>query len=724
MSSASNSQGPRRSGGRPARGGAGRSGGRRRAKAAWSRKKKALVGALSALVIMVGAPFVAFMIAYVMADVPQPEELVNKQVSTIYADDSSTELARIVPQEGNREQVSIDRVPDSLKHAVLAAEDREFYTNPGFSVTGFARAIKGQITGDSSAGGGSTITQQYVKNAMVGNDRSYKRKLRELVYSAKMANEWPKDDVLSAYLNTIYFGRNSYGVAAASEAYFGKPLDQLTPAESAVLAASIQRPSSLDPWTNREEAEQRWNYVLDGMEQEGWLTPQERAEQVYPETIDPNNSQAFTQAEGTNGLIKNQVMAELSTLGISEQDVETKGLRITTTIRPKDQYAAVDSVREQMAQRPDDPSLRAAVVSVEPKTGAIRAYYGGEDPNGWDYANSGLQTGSTFKVFGLAAALQQGIPLSQGYSSAPVQMGDATVNNVEGNDCGFCSIQEALKRSHNTSFIRLEHDLDNGAQDVADMAHALGVAKQIPGFDQTLTHDGGSPEDGIILGQYESRPLDMAVALATLADQGVWHQPYLVQKITTQAGDVLYEHEATEGERRVSAKVANNVIAAMGPIAAYSNNNQLAGGRVSAAKTGTTQLGDTGQNKDAWMIGATPQLATAVWVGTADNSALTNSSGGLMYGSGMPARIWKSTMDQALEGEPNEDFPEPKDMGYSSTPYVYAPPSSGGNNDASEEEAPAEEMPVDVPPVEEAPAAPPADTIELAPGIVIPNIFG
>ena len=191
---------------------------------------------------MVGAPFVAFMIAYVMADVPQPEELVNKQVSTIYADDSSTELARIVPQEGNREQVSIDRVPDSLKHAVLAAEDREFYTNPGFSVTGFARAIKGQITGDSSAGGGSTITQQYVKNAMVGNDRSYKRKLRELVYSAKMANEWPKDDVLSAYLNTIYFGRNSYGVAAASEAYFGKPLDQLTPAEAAVLAAC--KPSS------------------------------------------------------------------------------------------------------------------------------------------------------------------------------------------------------------------------------------------------------------------------------------------------------------------------------------------------------------------------------------------------------------------------------------------------------------------------------------------------
>ncbi|PRQ11108.1 penicillin-binding protein [Corynebacterium sp. 13CS0277] len=666
---------------------------------------------------MILAPVGAFAIAYAAATVPQPGELVTKQVSNIYAADGTTEIARIVPPEGNREQVTIDQIPQSLRDAVLAAEDREFYTNRGFSVSGFARAIKGQLTGDDSAGGGSTITQQYVKNAVVGNDRSYKRKLKELVYSAKMANEWTKDEVLQAYLNTIYFGRNSYGVAAAAQAYFGKPLQDLTFEESAVLAASIQRPSTLDPWTNREEAEQRWNYVLDGMVETGALTPEQRAAAVYPEVIDPALNQAFTQADGTNGLIKNQVIAELAAHGISETDVETRGLKVTTTISPQDQDAALAAVHNNL--EPLKPETRAAVVAIEPKTGAVRAYYGGEDPNGWDYANAGLQTGSTFKIFGLAAALQQGIPLSQAYSSAPVTTGDVTVTNVEGDDCGYCSIQEALKRSHNTSFIRLENDLENGPQDVADMAHALGVARELPGVGATLTENGGEPYQGIILGQYQSRPFDMAVALATLSNEGVWHEPYFVEKVEDATGEVLYEHKPSEGERRVSANVANNVVAAMGPIAAYSNGNSLAGGRTSASKTGTAQLGDTGQNKDAWMIGSTPQLATAVWVGTEDNSPLLNSWGGLMYGSSTPARIWKATMDGALEGADYEEFPTPKGLGYSSVPYVYYEPTPTYNNTPAPadtpEEAPAAEAPIEV---YEPPA--PAD-VEIAPGFVIPG---
>ncbi|WP_425429709.1 transglycosylase domain-containing protein [Corynebacterium aquilae] len=685
-----------------------------------STKKKVLIALAIVFAAMIILPIGAFAVAYSAATVPTPGQLVTKQVSNIYASDGTTEIARIVPPEGNREQVTIDQIPQSLRDAVLAAEDREFYTNRGFSVTGFARAIKGQITGDDSAGGGSTITQQYVKNAVVGNDRSYKRKIKELVYSAKMANEWSKDEVLQAYLNTIYFGRNSYGVAAAAQAYFGKPLADLTFEESAVLAASIQRPSSLDPWTNREEAEARWNYVLDGMVQIGAITPEQRAAAVYPEVIDPANNRAFTQAEGTNGLIKNRVIAELAEHGISEEDVETRGLKVTTTINPVDQEAAVNAVHSNL--EPLKPETRAAVVSIEPKTGAVRAYYGGDDPNGWDYANAGLQTGSTFKIFGLAAALQQGIPLSQAYSSAPVTTGDVTVNNVEGNDCGFCSIQEALKRSHNTSFIRLQNDLRHGPQDVADMAHALGVARSLPGIDQTLTENGAEPYQGIILGQYQSRPFDMAIALATLSDEGVWHQPYFVQKVEDAKGEVLYEHKESEGERRVSANVANNVVAAMGPIAAYSNGNALAGGRISAAKTGTVQLGDTGQNKDAWMIGSTPQLATAVWVGTEDNSALLNSWGGLMYGSNTPARIWKATMDGALADQPYEEFPTPKGLGFSTVPYVYQPPAAPTYNSPAptDEQQPAEEAPVEEAPAPVAPEAPPAD-VEIAPGLVIPG---
>lgn len=220
------------------------------------RSKKSLWGTIAAIIaVAIAIPTFILGSMYVAADVPEPEELANKQISLILASDGSSELARVVPAEGNRTTVSIDQIPQPLIHAVLAAEDREFYTNRGYSLTGFARAALGQIRGDASAGGGSTITQQYVKNTVVGNEHSIKRKIHELIYSAKMTKEWSKDEILAAYLNTIYFGRNSYGVAAASKAYFGKDLSELGPAESAVLAASIQRPSQLDPWTNRAAAE-------------------------------------------------------------------------------------------------------------------------------------------------------------------------------------------------------------------------------------------------------------------------------------------------------------------------------------------------------------------------------------------------------------------------------------------------------------------------------------
>ena len=426
-------------------------------------------GILAAVVIL---PILGFMVAYLLADVPEPEELTSAQVSQIYAADNETELARIVPPDGNRRQVALEEIPQGVQDAVLAAEDREFWTNPGFSITGFGRAVLGQITGDASAGGGSTITQQYVKNALVGNEHSLARKARELVYSTKMANEWTKEEVLAAYLNTVYFGRNAYGVEAAANAYFDKHVSDLTSEEGAVLAAAIQRPSELDPWVNREESEARWNYVMDGMVESGTIPAEQRAAAVYPEVQDPANYSAYTEASGPNGMIKNQVISELETVGLTEEDVTTRGLRVTTTIDPQAQQAALDAVYGNMEGAAE--SLRTAVVSVDPRSGAVRAYYGGEDPSGWDYANAGLQTGSTFKIFGLAAALQQGIPLSAAYSSEPVTLpGGIPVGNVGGESCGTCSISEALKRSLNTSFIRLQDDLENKTQDTADMALSL-----------------------------------------------------------------------------------------------------------------------------------------------------------------------------------------------------------------------------------------------------------
>lgn len=260
---------------------------RRHRRAERSEKRKWPWYLLAAFLILLAIPAVMFGIAYAKYEVPEPQELTNKQISTIYANDGQTQLARIVPPEGNRSHVTLEQIPDHVENSVLAAEDREFWTNNGFSFTGFGRAAIGQLTGNASAGGGSTITQQYVKNTLVGDERSYVRKARELVYSIKMTNEWSKEEILNAYLNTVYFGRNAYGIQAASSAYFNKDVRDLTVEESALLAAIIQRPSALDPWNNPGESEQRWNYVLDGLVDMGELDAAARSGMVFPETRNP-----------------------------------------------------------------------------------------------------------------------------------------------------------------------------------------------------------------------------------------------------------------------------------------------------------------------------------------------------------------------------------------------------------------------------------------------------
>ena len=668
-----------------------------------------LAGFAALMVVAIVVPLVAFFTAYAVTKVPEPEELVNNQVSHIMAMDGKSELARIVPPEGNRQNVKLEEIPLPVRQAVLAAEDRDYYNNPGFSISGYARAALGAVTGKSSAGGGSTITQQYVKNALVGDERSITRKAKELVISAKMAREWSKDEILQAYLNTIYFGRNAYGISAAAQAYFGKDVSKLSPAEGAVLAASIQAPSALDPWTNKERAQNRWNYVMDGMVTIGALKQADRQATKYPKVKDPATTATTSIAKGTNGLIKSQVVQELAAAGITEQQVNTGGLKITTTIDPRAQAAAVEEAKNKLDGQPD--SVRAAVVSVDPRNGGIRAWYGGDDPVGWDFANAGVQTGSTFKIFALAAYLDQGGSIYDQFDSSPVTTGNITVNNSEGMSCGTCSIAEALKQSLNTSFIRLTQSLKGGPQDVADMAHRLGVAEELPGIGKTLKEKNGPPYEGVTLGQYQSRPLDMASGLATLTNAGKYYRPHFVQKVENSNGDVLLDNSKLKGDQVVKENVADNVIAAMQPIAAYSNGNVLAAGRPSAAKTGTAQLGDTGANKDAWMIGSTPQLSTAVWFGDLKNKPLNNVGGGSMYGSGTPAQVWRGTMDRALEGQEIQQF-------HTSDGSEQAPAISGsGPGDAPvQEQAPTQEQ-APVPeqsatqapaPAPSRPAAPPA----------------
>jgi membrane peptidoglycan carboxypeptidase len=669
----------------------------------WKWVRRGLYVTVAVLVVL---PLITFGMAYMIVDVPKPGDIRTNQVSTILASDGS-ELAKIVPPEGNRVDVNIDQIPVHVRDAVMAAEDRDFYSNPGFSFTGFARAAKNNIFGGDTQGG-STITQQYVKNALVGSQRAgvggIVRKAKELVISTKMSSEWSKDEVLQSYLNIIYFGRGAYGIAAASKAYFDKPVEQLTVADGALLAALIQQPSALDPAINPDGAKTRWNWVLDGMVDIGALKASDRSTQVFPPTVPPDQAQSQNQTTGPNGLIERQVQKELLDLfDINEQTLNTEGLQVTTTIDPKAQAAAEQAVNKTMDGQ--DPDVRAAVVSIDPKTGGVKAYYGGSDAQGFDFAQAGLPTGSSFKVFALVAALEQGIGLGYQVDSSPLDVNGIKITNVEGEGCGTCNIAEALKRSLNTSYYRLMLKLKNGPSDVAKAAHDAGIAESFPGVDHTLSEDGkgGPPNNGIVLGQYQTRVLDMASAYATIAASGVYHRPHFVQKVVNADGQVLFDASTQDnsGEQRIDKAVADNVTSAMQPIAGWSNGHNLAGGRPSAAKTGTNQLGDTDANRDAWMVGFTPSLSTAVWVGTTEGTKpLVNKWGSPVYGSGLPSDIWKNTMDGALKGTDNESFPKPTEIGgYAGVPAAPPPPPST--------------------------TAPPSDTvvqptIEVAPGITIP----
>ncbi|WP_378735017.1 transglycosylase domain-containing protein [Nocardia brasiliensis] len=677
---------------------------------------------LFALFIIFGAvPALLSVLVYWSAEIPDPSSVQTNQIATILAADSNTVIAKVVPPNGNRTPIPLAEVPQPVRDAMLSAEDRDFYRNPGYSTSGFLRAARDNLLGREDAGGGSTITQQYVKNAFLGSERTVTRKMRELIIAAKMARQWSKDDILAAYLNTIYYGRGAYGIAAATKAYFNKPVNQLTLAEGAVLAALVRTPSILDPETHLPDLTARWKYVLDGMVEMGVLAPGDRDATVFPQIIPLSEIPDDNVARGPEGLIRAQVVRELRSSGISEHELNTGALQITTTIDAKAQQAALGAVQDRLAGQP--PELRAAVVSIDPRSGAVRAYFGGFDGIGYDYAQAPLQTGSAFKPFAAVAAQQQSIPLHRMLDSSPVTDRGTKITNVDGESCGRCSMAEALKRSLNTSFYRLTMSMFDGPKAIADAAHAAGIPEEIAGVPgKTLTEDGGRPLNGIVLGQYLVRPIDMASAYGTIGASGIYHQPYFVQRVVTGDGRVLLDRGAPEqrvgkqlpdGQQRIPRTIAENTTQAMTPIAAYSNGHALAGGRPSAAKTGTTQLGESKLNKDAWMIGFTPSLSTAVWIGTEQSQPIRTARGADIYGSGLPADIWKQVMDEALAGTPIEQFPAADGAG--AVPPSTSKPSGGSYDILNPPQGPPREPVVIIPPAPQAPKE-----VEIFPGLSIP----
>jgi membrane peptidoglycan carboxypeptidase len=597
-------------------------------------------------------------VVYASTEVPSPDSVQNAQTTVVYYADGKTEMARLGSE--NRTNVTLDKIAEPAQNAVLAAENRSFYTDPGISFTGIVRAAWNNVTSGSTQGG-STITQQYVKNAFLTSDQTFSRKFQELFLAIKLDNNFTKKQILENYLNTIYFGRGAYGIEAAANTYFGIHASQLTAQQGAVLAVLIRSPSRYDPAANPKDAADRWGKVLDAMVEEGWLAKADRAASAYPAVLKKSGS-SLGFPTGPEGLIVQRAAAELEARGYTEEQIYAGGLRITTTVDKHAQDVAVASRNEVMEGQPDN--LREALVAVDPKTGAVRAYYGGKSGVGNDYAQAQRQPGSSMKPYVLATAVEQGISVTarrDGSNNQTFKDRERPVTNSGGASCAACTLVEALVRSLNTTFYGLAYEV--GPDNVAETARrAAGLPEVWSGGllkgKETLVGKGGGRGAAIGIGEYEMRPIDQAHGFATLAAGGIERDPYFVAKVSDNTDAVLLENRGDPGEQVIDPDVASDVTYAMKGVARHAERT-LDGGREVACKTGTQGLGsDASQNSDAWMVGFTPSLSTAVWVGSEKIEAIKNKNGAAIFGAGLPGAMWQKFMDGVLDGTPEEDLPD------------------------------------------------------------------
>jgi membrane peptidoglycan carboxypeptidase len=684
------------------------------------------------------------LLLYSESRVPSPDQLPSNQLATLLYSNGTT-MATFGTQD--RTDVSLSQVPVPVRDAVIAAEDRGFYSESGVSIRGTVRAALNDLRGGSTQGG-STITQQYVKNAYLNSDQTLSRKLKELAISLKLSRDYSKNTILGYYLNTIYFGRGAYGIQAASQAYFGVNVSQLNLSQGALLAAVIKGPSYYDPRVTPDASKQRWQYVIDGMLSTGKLTQAQHDALKFPSTIEPAAQSAVL--NGPLGMVKSQVLSELNQHNISETEINARGLRIQTTIDASAQKAAQSAIAtefDSLSTEQRQEGVRPALTAVRPSDGAVLAYWGNSNGTDFDYANAYHPPGSSFKPYTLAEALTQNIE-----GKTPAYAISSTFNGsycVEIQGTQICNdpsdrsvsspnvrIDFAMKVSLNTVFDGLANAI--GPSTVADMAHAAGIRATNNAGQKTLVNSDGVTTFGIGIGDsdYRVRPLDQAVGYATIANGGTEHDPYFVTKVTDSKGALVYEHQA-QGTRAMDPRVANDVGLTLKPIAAYSDD-PLADGRESGAKTGTAGINaapgvpaaDVGQNSDAWMVGYTPQVSAAVWVGTSGSGPITNSYGGEEYGRDLPGKTWKLFMDAYLQGQPDEQLPTtqmittgsniapvvvPSSAASSSTPPTTVAPPTTPRTTTRPTVRPSTVAPTTAAPTTTPPTAPPTTAAPVTP---------
>ncbi|WP_345120650.1 transglycosylase domain-containing protein [Dactylosporangium darangshiense] len=755
--------------GRPGgRGGAGGPGGGRNtaAKAKKRRRRNIIIAAIAAFIMIAGIGMVSG--TYYFDQVALPDDITLNQSTTIYYSDGVTPMGRIGE---NRTVLPLDKIPKDVQHAVVAAEDNSFYTNDGVDYKGVVRAAWNNISGGDRQGA-STISQQYARHWADLEGVTYARKLREAVIALKLNQQYSKDEIMAMYLNIVYFGRGAYGIEAAAQAYFDKPAEKLSMAEGMVLAGLIKNPegsgkgSPFDPNIDKKQAQDRFDYIKGQMLKLNFCSEADAPTKMkYPDkVITPqearNNtaqSQNFSKPEG---LIMHHVLGEVAALtdpktgsllyedtdgeGSKNFDrIRNGGLKIVTTIDKDIQPIAVREAsrnkESNMNGQPDN--LQAALVAVEPGTGAVKAYYGGDNGNGNDYAGyyndpvlgdgkdsccGGHPPGSTFKVYTLATGLMAGYKIDSmwnGESPADFPASGRTAKNgnpvknagdgspqspkCESGSGQWCTLEEVTVMSLNVPFFALTEKVT--AARVIDTARAAGITDMwatVDGKSQKIdlvANDGAkvSPkyfQTEVGFGQYPVTVLEHAGGIATFAARGVAVKTHFLKEVWTGAKKTYQEVINPKRIPGFTDQMADDLSTVLQGVPKHYNlkthdNRQIAG------KTGTWQLGTGnggGGNAHAWMVGYTaydpakksPGLAVAVWVGNKDKEvALKDKKGVSIIGGSLPGPIWRDFLDAAMTQlkEPKINFRGPAntgriDVGTGISPQPSLPPNIDPNN--------------------------------------------
>ncbi|WP_443067905.1 transglycosylase domain-containing protein [Streptomyces sp. NBC_01351] len=662
----------------------------RRRRTGWRRLVptwRMVLGGVLLLALLLGGALVA---GYLLVDIPPANAAATAQ-SNVYLYSDGSQLAR--DGEVNRVNVPLSQIPRTVQEAVLAAEDRDFHSERAVDPKAMLRAAWNTATGKGTQSG-STITQQYVKNYYLGQEQTIKRKVNEFFIAIKLGREKSKNYILEGYLNTSYFGRNAYGIQAASQAYYGKDVGKLTTAEGAYLATLLNSPSAFDVVSHpqsRGRALARWNYVLDGMVKKNWMPAAERATTQFPE---PGKVRPAAGLSGQRGYLVEAIKDYIAENKIlDEKTLAEGGYRITTTIDKRRQSAFVDAVNAQLVSKLDpearkaDRLVRAGGVSIDPATGKVVAMYGGIDYTK-QYVNNATrhdyQVASTFKPFVFAAAVENDSRTQDGRRITPntVYNGDNKRRVVgtripyapenEGQvSYGNITVNTATDLSVNAVFAQMVVDV--GTAKVKKTAVDLGIPENTPNF---------VPGPAMALGTLQASVLDMTQAYATLADHGR-RTPYtFLEKITKEDDTIgLPDRSPTQAVTREAADTTTSMLVSV--VDNGTGTAALAAGHPAAGKTGTGEL-----DRSAWFAAYTPDLVTVVSMmgQDPDTGTLQSLYGALgearIGGGGYPARIWAAYTKTALEGT------DPVDFDLELQPGAAQPPPS-----PSFEETPPEETP-------------------------------